>query len=207
MGSKTANLCSMASKKRPVELAPDRTRDYAEPAPRTAATPARAARKASSEDTTVPAKRVRSADATRKGVGHDERRPPPAVLPKKAKRVDQPYVVGLAISDALFRANLARGLVRAGCHVHDVQSSADVASLIDQTQVAIVDFDGDEAPRLFAAFHDKNPALPILALSSQPEKIRRALKAVHLSPCDVLARTTAIADLLEALKRLREAAP
>jgi len=140
---------------------------------------------------------------TRRGVGHDERRPPPAVLPKRAKKVDEALVLSFATHDGLFRATLARVLVRAGCDVTIIHAAADVAALGESPDVAILDFDGDDAPTLFGAFHEACPGMPVLALTSEPEKVGRALKLMRLCPFEVLERSSPSADILEAVKRLR----
>jgi hypothetical protein len=155
----------------------------------------------------VPSKKptdaVGVAQATRRGVGHDERRPPPAVLPKRAKRVDQALGLVLASGDGLIRATLARGLVRAGCDVQIVQSESDVTALTEAPDVAVLDFDAENAPALFGALQESSPKLPVLALASDQEKVRRALQIVRMCPFEVVDRRASAADVLEAVKRLR----
>lgn len=141
--------------------------------------------------------------ATRRGVGHDERRPPPAVLPKREGRVDEAFHLALATSDGLFRATLARGLVRAGCDLHIVGSETDVAGLEHAPDVAILDFDSVDAPTLFGAFHEHAPGTPVVALTAEVDKVKRALQLMKLCPYEVVPRRAPIADVLEAAKRLR----
>lgn len=140
---------------------------------------------------------------TRRGVGYDERRPPPAALPKRAKKIDAALVLCLATNDGLFRATLARVLVRAGCDVSIIHAASDVAALRESPDVGILDFDGDDAPTVFGAFHEACPGMPVLALTSDPEKVGRALKLMRLCPFEVLERSSPSADVLEAVKRLR----
>lgn len=181
----------MASARRTPEPKPDATLQYGKVRLR----PSRAPSPIAPPEKTVP---------TKKGVGHDPRRPPPAALPKRARRVEHGFGVGLAIPDALFRASLARGLVQAGFVVHNVLTADEIAEGIKKFKVAILDFDAKDAPGLFSAMQETDAGAPVLALATDHEKVRRALKTLPLCRHEVLPRIAPVADVIEALTRLRE---
>lgn len=170
---------------------PTRTQDYRIPRGR------------EHSESSIPPEPVGPSHATRPGVGHDDRHPPPAVLPRRERPVSSAMVLCLATHDALFRATLARVLVRAGCDVTVIHDASDVKALTEAPDVAILDFDGNDAPSLFGAFREACPSLPFLVLTSDPSKVARALKLMRVQSFEVLERRSTGADVLEAASRLR----
>lgn len=172
---------------------PTRTCDYGEPRARPSVEPG------------PPVDGEGAPHATRRGVGHDERRPPPSSLPKRAKRVDAPLVLALATHDGLFRATLARALVRAGCDVCSIDATEDVSGLPEAPDAAIVDFEAEAAPSIIGAFHEVFPGRAIVALCTDPETVRRGLSRMRLPAFGVIERRAPVADVIDVVKRLQEA--